>query len=863
MAALSFAICQAAADERSGWWQDGALLSAQQVSTMALDRRTALSLAGIGAGLALVGAAVLVQKLSHEGGLDAPLPLPKTAPPIESVTERFPELKKIVDDPKVGSVLKEFVVAYNDGGVEGAKSFAKLRGFMNENDDVTLSILTETDETEALEAELVKEKAQIVGRGDQRIDVLIPWDVVVEQARSGRPPEQLIEALSKLTNVRGVLPMDKPSVHQQKTGVKLKGPSEGVKVTRADLWHKAGYRGAGVKVGVLDPEVSKAAQFLGSALPASTQVFMGSCVNRAGASVDAEGLHGVAAAEIVHEMAPDAQIYLACSLGDEAAAINWLMAQGVKIISYSAGGMYGPRNGTGSSQSRIDKLTKSGLLWVNAAGNDGKVFHRGTLTGGQNGYWHAFAPGRTAMGFKTQIETNIRVSLIWSEWNSAIISDYNLYIFDSKMNEIARSEDKNTFLRQPSEQISIQLRPNSTYYVGVRGASPTKPAPFVLNVHGASSIDYLVPAGSLAPPADAVGALAVGAVVWNTDKLATYSSRGPTEDGRIKPDLSAPTQVTNGVYGESFAGTSSACPHVAGAAAVLWGRFPSASRDEIVSLLTSRARDLGAKGPDNDYGAGRLDLGDPSTLGSAPVAALAPSVTATSPIKTTPTATAVATASPTTTSPAPSSPGDDEDGDETVSNVAKGLLIVVGLGAAGSVGVVVGLVSLVTSLLRGRSKPPPVQMYGHPPAPLYHQHPPVHPAAPSAAPAPLVTPPLAPRPLPVAKGDSPWNSPDYVAALVCVSGPIAGKSVALKHDQTLTVGRAQDSDLSIPASNVSHWHAWVRATPQGCFVTDRGSSNGTFVNGQRVLQARLNPGDMITMGAATFRFEINPRARLS
>src|SRR5699024_5975692 len=47
--------------------------------------------------------------------------------------------------------------------------------------------------------------------------------------------------------------------------------------------------------------------------------------------------------------------------------------------------------------------------------------------------------------------------------------------------------------------------------------------------------------GSIPTPADAVGAIAVGAVDWRGDRLKAYSSHGPSDDGRLKPDLVAPT----------------------------------------------------------------------------------------------------------------------------------------------------------------------------------------------------------------------------------------------------------------------------------------------------------------------------------
>ncbi|MHA2065931.1 MAG: fibronectin type III domain-containing protein, partial [Candidatus Thorarchaeota archaeon] len=91
-----------------------------------------------------------------------------------------------------------------------------------------------------------------------------------------------------------------------------------------------------------------------------------------------------------------------------------------------------------------------------------------------------------------------------------------------------------------------------------------------------------------------------------TDAIEPFSSLGPTNDGRVKPDLVAPDGVTNSIYG-SFYGTSSSAPHAAGAAACILQENPS-SPDEIKDLLERNCIELGALRKDNTYGSGRIDL---------------------------------------------------------------------------------------------------------------------------------------------------------------------------------------------------------------------------------------------------------------
>jgi Protein of unknown function (DUF3662)/FHA domain len=74
-------------------------------------------------------------------------------------------------------------------------------------------------------------------------------------------------------------------------------------------------------------------------------------------------------------------------------------------------------------------------------------------------------------------------------------------------------------------------------------------------------------------------------------------------------------------------------------------------------------------------------------------------------------------------------------------------------------------------------------------------------------------------------------------------------------EKTATIGRLSDCTVPIPDPQVSRRHAEVRAEAEGYVVHDLGSLNGTIVNGQPVSQRLLEDGDVISVGAATIRFE--------
>lgn len=70
-----------------------------------------------------------------------------------------------------------------------------------------------------------------------------------------------------------------------------------------------------------------------------------------------------------------------------------------------------------------------------------------------------------------------------------------------------------------------------------------------------------------------------------------------------------------------------------------------------------------------------------------------------------------------------------------------------------------------------------------------------------------------------------------------------------------TIGRAGSNVLVLTDPEVSSAHAVIEVTPQGCVIRDLGSANGTTVNGQRVSEAALRPGDEIGVGTTRILFD--------
>jgi predicted component of type VI protein secretion system len=71
------------------------------------------------------------------------------------------------------------------------------------------------------------------------------------------------------------------------------------------------------------------------------------------------------------------------------------------------------------------------------------------------------------------------------------------------------------------------------------------------------------------------------------------------------------------------------------------------------------------------------------------------------------------------------------------------------------------------------------------------------------------------------------------------------------------IGRREDCDLRIPVGDVSRKHCRLVRTDDGIRIEDLGSSNGTFVNGQRIQESELNAGDQVGVGPVQFIVQIN------
>jgi pSer/pThr/pTyr-binding forkhead associated (FHA) protein/subtilisin family serine protease len=746
---------------------------------------------------------------------------PDITPPrsLKDLSAQYPELARLLEDPSLGSVYKDFIVAYERGGIDAAEDLAAKRGLLNDRDEIRITLtVDEVDNALPVVEELRAAGITVEGSYRERINIGVPLSLI-EQLSAEQGVDMLFE---RLTQMEHIIRLELPLANRPDRAPQVEG--EGVSIVGAHAWQAAGFTGQDIRIGVLDLGFDGYRDLLGSELPES--VTASSFVY--GREPDRSGeVHGTACAEIVHEMAPDAELFLAYYDGtavSEGRAVEWLIEQNVHIISHSAGSVMAPMDGTGDDAELADETAAQGILWVNSAGNEAEGHYRGQFADGDGDGLHEFPDGGEEIALQTYAD-ELTVVLNWDDW-ARVTEDYDVYVYDAQGDLVASAEDTQDGSpgQVAAEGLVIYEATGKTYYVSIAAYQTTRDAVLDLYALGAE-IEFPVVEHSLNTPADARGTLTVGATEYRDDSIASYSSRGPTTDGRLKPDISAPAGVSGATYGSGmFDGTSAAAPHVAGAAALVWSAFPELDRSTVANYLTTHALDLGPPGPDNGYGHGRLQLpplaeeGTESTFPSptgyplpslavetimptvAPLLTLAPASTL---IPTEP-PDAEGGGSPT---PAESIPSTTSPGPPTALLVGLALF-----GLCGGVASLGGAGLLLLARRRARQRP----------------------SEPTSLSAPSVPPIQA-----IAHGE--LRGVD-LAPIPLGTG-------------TIEVGRSSENDIVLRSPNVSRHHARIVCADGACTVEDLGSSNGTFVDGERVSHAVLKPGTQLRLGDVVLTYD--------
>nr|BAL59200.1 cell surface protein [Candidatus Acetothermum autotrophicum] len=492
-----------------------------------------------------------------------------------------------------------------------------------------------------------------------------------------RVPVAQLEAVAALPQVRFVrLPV--APLSEQGTVV-----SEGVSLMGSRAWNSAGLDGKGIRVGVLDAGFFRFEALLGRELPPRERVVTRSFRrDNQMYSSGSPSRHGTALAEIVHDVAPGATLYLTAFATDVELrrAMDYLITERVDVISTSFSTPSGCFTGPGIFEPYLRRAREAGIFWSTSGGNDGDQHWEGRWRDDENDRLHNFQGSDNLNDldvelFEFEYPSGERVATFvisgvfsWEADCQNAGDDYEIVFFDEQGRELPPFDEDtgqgqvNEWLWRPGVPIKqffatldypvSQAGTSKRVRIGVRqlrSGAPRGGLDIVWRCCDIQRFEYSDPRGSVSifEPRSSANVFTVGAFAHNPQRcpswapcpngLFDYSSRGPTKDGRVKPDITAPSHVSTASYGrftgasdgQGFTGTSAAQPHVAGAAALIKQAFPNYGPAEIARLLESRAEDRGAPGRDNDWGAGQLVLGAAPGQNRPPVADAGPDQTVT------------------------------------------------------------------------------------------------------------------------------------------------------------------------------------------------------------------------------------------
>ncbi len=375
--------------------------------------------------------------------------------------------------------------------------------------------------------------------------------------------------------------------------------SQGVYTVESHIVNSLGNNGSGIKVAVIDTGFDVDDAEISSNI-AEARSFRSDGDITAGGRTN----HGTATAQIVVDVAPGAELYLynVGSVPNMIRLIDYIMARGdIDIVSLSVAWWgVGPYDGTSELSQKVSEAQDSGILWVSSAGNFADSHWEGTFSDADADGFHNFGTMDETISILAEEGSVVELELTWDDAWGRSANDYELRLYDDNLNLLISSITTQDGDDDPLETIQYLIGSDGVYNIVIERYSG-EARNLELFSFGHPLAEHNVSGGSVIIPADAAGSVGVAAVGHDTELLKSYSSRGPTNDGRTKPDIAGPTDVTTSVY-DSFGGTSAAAPHVAGVATLIKSANPAYTPDQIRSILEDTTRNHHEK--NNEDGTG-------------------------------------------------------------------------------------------------------------------------------------------------------------------------------------------------------------------------------------------------------------------
>ena len=409
---------------------------------------------------------------------------------------------------------------------------------------------------------------------------------------------------------------------------------EALGAMNVSAWHDAGYTGAGVKIAVFDLQWFGAEADPDELGDVETHDcwFHESCIPpmdtwrpRFGFE---QGVHGLACAEVIRDIAPDAELHLVRVNGRTTLenAVAWAIREDIDVISMSLSffsrSFY---DGTGPINRMMEDLALADVLMVTSAGN----YARGHWTGryiDADGDGHMDFDGDNGLPVYLNAGDTRGIYVAWDQYGACGETDLNATLYDSAGRVLFRADDPQDPHADrcvPEELVQALVERSDWYWLELdhaRGRLEDVDVDILVN---AGAIFGSMPGGSIADPGSSPLVFTVGAVDaegYLTNGPEPYSSQGPTLGGHAKPDIAGPDGLSTSAYGaQGFYGTSASTPSVAGALALILSRWPHMRPRDAADQLRAWAWGDGTgfdKG-DPRWGAGKARLPVPDAAAGA------------------------------------------------------------------------------------------------------------------------------------------------------------------------------------------------------------------------------------------------------
>ncbi|WP_435362083.1 S8 family serine peptidase [Haloarchaeobius sp. DFWS5] len=402
--------------------------------------------------------------------------------------------------------------------------------------------------------------------------------------------------------------------------------------------HERGLTGENVTVGVVDvtgfdtshPDLSDRVVAARSFAPGETVANGG------------RNDHGTAAASLVVQVAPDADLYLASfdSGSGYERAVAWMVAEEVDVVVAPVSFYGKPDDGS----ARVDRVTRKaathGTLVVASAGNLGMGHWTGefapadevhrfdaavatpgitegvgpaddprttdTTSSAVTGTSNEIPPPATRNALSAGSGRDLSLWLSWTDDHPTSAFALELYAEAADGARLVARSQPYIADGVPNERIEAKLTPGESYFFVVRGESSA--AGTKLSVSSPThAFEHRVRAESVAAPATAAQVLAVGAYDERTGRAEAFSGAGAAGSTDRGVDLLAPDRLTAANHPDGFVGSSAAAPYAAGVAALVLDADSGLSPREIERLLTETATDVGDPGVDPVSGTGLVE----------------------------------------------------------------------------------------------------------------------------------------------------------------------------------------------------------------------------------------------------------------